>query len=125
VIVTRLLSGTAGLSALALLVRAAQGVPHAMGARRARLRAAAAASPHAADGLFRNTEPGVVIRPGSAPALLRAALTRGRTGTPTGPVPLATEPPPGGPPSALAVTWFGHSSVLLEIDGHRVLADPV
>jgi L-ascorbate metabolism protein UlaG (beta-lactamase superfamily) len=30
-------------------------------------------------------------------------------------------PPPGG----LRLTWFGHSSVLIEIDGHRVLTDPI
>jgi L-ascorbate metabolism protein UlaG (beta-lactamase superfamily) len=29
------------------------------------------------------------------------------------------------PPSGLRVTWFGHSSSLLEIDGKRVLLDPV
>ncbi|PTL77227.1 MBL fold metallo-hydrolase [Vitiosangium sp. GDMCC 1.1324] len=29
------------------------------------------------------------------------------------------------PASGLRVTWFGHSSVLVEIDGHRVLTDPV
>jgi L-ascorbate metabolism protein UlaG (beta-lactamase superfamily) len=29
------------------------------------------------------------------------------------------------PSSGLRVTWFGHSSVLIEIDGHRVLTDPV
>lgn len=29
------------------------------------------------------------------------------------------------PASGLRVTWFGHSSQLLEIDGHRVLTDPV
>jgi L-ascorbate metabolism protein UlaG (beta-lactamase superfamily) len=32
----------------------------------------------------------------------------------------------GGPPaSGLRVTWFGHSSMLVEIDGARVLIDPV
>ncbi|MCA1596846.1 MAG: MBL fold metallo-hydrolase [Chloroflexi bacterium] len=30
-----------------------------------------------------------------------------------------------GPVSGLRVTWFGHSSLLLEIDGFRVLIDPV
>lgn len=45
------------------------------------------------------------------------------------------EPPPvvvrtgeeftAAPSSGLRVTWFGHSSVLIEIDGHRVLTDPV
>jgi L-ascorbate metabolism protein UlaG (beta-lactamase superfamily) len=29
------------------------------------------------------------------------------------------------PPSGLRVTWLGHSTVLLEIDGHRFLTDPV
>ncbi|MBK6869149.1 MAG: MBL fold metallo-hydrolase [Burkholderiales bacterium] len=29
------------------------------------------------------------------------------------------------PQSGLRATWLGHSSVLLEIDGHRVLTDPV
>jgi L-ascorbate metabolism protein UlaG (beta-lactamase superfamily) len=28
-------------------------------------------------------------------------------------------------PSDLAVSWFGHSTVLVEIDGYRVLTDPV
>ena len=30
-----------------------------------------------------------------------------------------------GPQSGLRTTWLGHSSVLIEIDGHRVLTDPV
>jgi L-ascorbate metabolism protein UlaG (beta-lactamase superfamily) len=29
------------------------------------------------------------------------------------------------PPSGLRVTWLGHSTTLLEIDGHRFLTDPV
>lgn len=29
------------------------------------------------------------------------------------------------PPSGLRVTWFGHSSMLIEIDGKKVLTDPV
>jgi L-ascorbate metabolism protein UlaG (beta-lactamase superfamily) len=29
------------------------------------------------------------------------------------------------PPSGLRVTWLGHSTILLEIDGHRFLTDPV
>lgn len=30
-----------------------------------------------------------------------------------------------GPASGLRVTWLGHSTTLIEIDGHRVLVDPV
>jgi L-ascorbate metabolism protein UlaG (beta-lactamase superfamily) len=29
------------------------------------------------------------------------------------------------PPSGLRVTWLGHSTILLEIDGHRFLTDPI
>jgi len=29
------------------------------------------------------------------------------------------------PPSGLRVTWLGHASALVEIDGHRILTDPV
>ncbi|MCO1653502.1 MBL fold metallo-hydrolase [Pseudonocardia sp. S2-4] len=51
-------------------------------------------------------------------------LSRGRTGRPARPVPLAAAVGPG-PAGELAATWFGHSSVLVEVDGHRVLADPM
>lgn len=29
------------------------------------------------------------------------------------------------PPSGLRVTWLGHSTILVEVDGHRILTDPV
>ena len=29
------------------------------------------------------------------------------------------------PPSGLRTTWLGHSTILVEIDGHRILTDPV
>ncbi len=29
------------------------------------------------------------------------------------------------PPTGLRVTWFGHSTMLVELDGHRVLTDPL
>lgn len=48
--------------------------------------------------------------------------------TPSGPIAVHT-PPPGWfdtpPASGLRLTWFGHSSVLVELDGSRVLIDPV
>jgi len=114
----------AALAALVLarLVRAARGVPTALGAGPSRLRAAAAGSPHAAAGRFANTQPGTIIA-GPAKAGI-AMLSRGRTGRPARPVPLVAAVPTAaaGP---LAVTWFGHSSALVEVDGHRVLADPM
>ena len=43
---------------------------------------------------------------------------------PSEPVPLVT-PDPSLAAGDLAVTWYGHSSAVIEIDGYRVLADPV
>ena len=51
-------------------------------------------------------------------------LTRGDIGKPPRPVPLVASDL-SGPAADLAVTWLGHASALLEIDGLRVLADPV
>jgi L-ascorbate metabolism protein UlaG (beta-lactamase superfamily) len=121
-------SAVAALAAVTL-ARAAAGLPTSMGAPEARLRAAAeraalAGSAHAADGLFHNTLPDEVVQRGALLAVLRAMLARGRRGQPSGPVPLAADPAPR-TAAALAVTWYGHSSVLIEIDGCRVLADPV
>lgn len=47
---------------------------------------------------------------------------------PEGPLPVVPVDPTmfdAPPPSGLRVTWFGHSSVLIEIDGRRVLVDPI
>lgn len=49
-------------------------------------------------------------------------------GSPEAPLPLVTPDPDllAAPPmSGLRLTWFGHSSALLDIDGTRVLTDPV
>jgi L-ascorbate metabolism protein UlaG (beta-lactamase superfamily) len=92
--------------------------------RRSVSRAVAASSPRAAGGLFHNTLPDEVVERGSALYVLRALLARGPGGHPAGPVPLGTAAALG-PAAALSVTWYGHASVLLEIDGTRVLADPV
>ncbi len=118
-------AGAAGaLTATLAVGRAASGLPTAVGAASAQLRASAATSPHSVAGRFANTEPSsAVAQPGLA-VILGRLLTRGSTGRPAGPVPLV----PGaetGEAGAMAVTWFGHSSVLIELDGHRVLADPM
>jgi L-ascorbate metabolism protein UlaG (beta-lactamase superfamily) len=116
--------GAALLGGLALLARAGQGVPTAIGARRSAMRTAAEVSTHATGGRFGNDEPGAAVAVGAIPAILGAMLARGTTGRPTRPVPLVrTAAADGAGP--LALTWFGHSSALLEIDGQRVLTDPV
>ena len=45
--------------------------------------------------------------------------------SPPSTVPVEAERFAAPPPSGLRVTWLGHSTVLLEIDEHRFLTDPV
>ncbi|GAA2655141.1 MBL fold metallo-hydrolase [Streptomyces aculeolatus] len=80
-----------------------------------------------AAGAFRNPLPAAIgPQPGggSRGEMFRALLRReGRK--PAGPVPVQrpdlSAPPAGG----LRLTWLGHATVLAEIDGRRVLFDPV
>lgn len=118
------LAGAAGVAAAVALRRAARGLPTALGASSAQLRARADASLYAEAGQFANTEPGSVLAQVGLATILGRMLTRGPGGRPAGPVPLVPGAPLG-EAGAMAVTWFGHSSVLIEIDGHRVLADPM
>jgi L-ascorbate metabolism protein UlaG (beta-lactamase superfamily) len=111
-------------ASMGLLARAAWGVPSALGASASTIRQLADGSPHYRDGAFRNTLPATLVDPASLAALLVAVLTRGSQGAPTGPIPLRGAEFPT-VADGLAVTWFGHSSALIEIDGRRVLVDPV
>jgi L-ascorbate metabolism protein UlaG (beta-lactamase superfamily) len=107
------------------VVRAAWGIPVAVGASRRRLRPTVAGSPQFADGKFHNALPTPALAPANArDGLLRQWHEDRHKGLPGGPIPLVA---PEIPEEAgeLAVTWFGHSSALLELDGHRVLVDPV
>ncbi|WP_405727606.1 MBL fold metallo-hydrolase [Streptomyces sp. NBC_00028] len=97
------------------------------GERLARIRR----SPHFKDGVFQNPGGEARIRP-SASTLEFAKVffdrderpRRSPKGTiPVHPTTLADIAKP--PVTGLRLTWMGHSSVLAEIDGHRVLFDPV
>jgi L-ascorbate metabolism protein UlaG (beta-lactamase superfamily) len=60
-------------------------------------------------------------------ALLHA-LAGGPDVEPTAPVPVVQTDPASlavAPASGLRVTWFGHSSTLIEVDGVRVMTDPI
>ena len=98
----------------------------ATGARLERMRA----SPAWAGEGFRNLHP---IAPGlrdpatPMPSIREMLWSHGSRRVPTGPLPVADPRSVWlrSPDSGLRATWLGHSSVLLEIDGWRVLTDPV
>ncbi len=99
--------------------------PH--GLRRERI----GASPRFVEGRFENTVPVRDPMRGVAFAdrarILRDFATRGRARSPGTPLPV-TRPLEiwRAPPSTgFRATWLGHSTVLLEMDGVRVLTDPV
>ncbi|MEU6698265.1 MBL fold metallo-hydrolase [Pseudonocardia sp. NPDC046786] len=95
-----------------------------MGASRAQLRRVTGRSPNAVDGIFANTEPGLPRAKASLRMLLNMMRSRTTEGVPPGPVPIAPLEQVA-EPAGLAATWLGHACVLLEIDGARVLVDPV
>ncbi|ADG79946.1 Metallo-beta-lactamase domain-containing protein OS=Tsukamurella paurometabola (strain ATCC 8368 /DSM / CCUG 35730 / CIP 100753 / JCM 10117 / KCTC 9821/ NBRC 16120 / NCIMB 702349 / NCTC 13040) OX=521096 GN=Tpau_3362 PE=4 SV=1 [Tsukamurella paurometabola] len=94
------------------LLRAGRGLRRSMGAQ--------------ADTVYTNSDPDSPHERFEPGKILRGVLGRARhgQGRPSRPIPLVA---PLSPVDAadLAVTWYGHSSVLIEIDGFRVLADPV
>ncbi|MEV0959601.1 MBL fold metallo-hydrolase [Streptomyces sp. NPDC049951] len=87
-------------------------------------------SPNFADGVFQNPE-GARTRPsGSMLEFAKVYFSKEERArrSPLGTVPVhaTTLADLSAPPaSGLRVTWLGHSSVLVEIDGRRVLFDPV
>ncbi len=96
---------------------------HATGLRLERMKA----SPRYVDGVFANTLPVAPgLKKGPMPGLSEF-LCGGERRTPRGP--LASVNPLSGwtraPETGLRATWLGHSTVLFEIDGARVLTDPV
>jgi L-ascorbate metabolism protein UlaG (beta-lactamase superfamily) len=99
-----------------------------LGARAAGLRLERMkASPHYADGAFRNTAPSLPGLKKSAAPTITEFLRGGQRRTPPAPLP-STSPLAGwarDPETGLRATWLGHSTVLLEVDGFRVLTDPV
>lgn len=117
-------SSTLAGAGLLWVARAARGVPGTIGATPADIRPYAAGSPRYRNGRFHNSEPSSTVLPEAGGSLVKDMLTRRSSGVPRDAVPLAPQLAPV-QAAELAVTWYGHSSALLEIDGHRILADPV
>lgn len=85
------------------------------------------ASKHWKDGVFHNTLPVAPGLKGNPLPLLGEYFFSGNQRTPPGPFPVS-DPRDGWThpvASGLRVTWLGHSTVLLEADGRRLLTDPV
>lgn len=119
--------GTASLLAGGWALRALQGTSTALGATPAEIAAVADRSPRFRNGVFSNLEaPSGIRMDGELQrTLLRDLANAGSLGKPPGPIPLAEKPQVDSEPSEAAASWYGHSSALIEIDGYRVLADPV
>jgi L-ascorbate metabolism protein UlaG (beta-lactamase superfamily) len=87
------------------------------------------ASPRWAGDRFRNLHPiPQGLRDPSVPSpTLSEFICGGERRVPSGPLPSANPLPKWQEPvqSGLRATWLGHSTVLLEMDGYRVLTDPV
>ncbi|MCA9651944.1 MAG: MBL fold metallo-hydrolase, partial [Myxococcales bacterium] len=82
------------------------------------------ASPQWSDGVFANPQP----LWNDAWGMLTEALHSSDHSSPAEPLPVV--PVDGerfatAPASGLRITWLGHSTLLVEIDGHRILTDPV
>jgi L-ascorbate metabolism protein UlaG (beta-lactamase superfamily) len=103
--------------------RAARGLPTAIGAGPDEIRAAAAGSPRFDGQSFSNSEPSHVLSLRQGLSMV-PDLLRHRSGRPPMTIPLVTAPP-AAEAGELAVTWLGHATTLIEVDGHFVLTDPV
>lgn len=129
----RLTAVTVALAAGGWALRALYGVPAALGAAPGAIRAAAERSPNYRDGVFVNAEPAsrLSLDREQRRLLVRMLLGRSETDRPSAPIPM-TLPQTSRPRedvadrgSGLAVNWLGHATALVELDGYRVLTDPV
>jgi L-ascorbate metabolism protein UlaG (beta-lactamase superfamily) len=85
-------------------------------------------SPNYRDGAFRNPDTTTRMAAGGTRKMLRQWLGGREQRVPPAPMPLVTLTRANFaqlPASGLRATWLGHSTVLVEIDGARILFDPV
>jgi L-ascorbate metabolism protein UlaG (beta-lactamase superfamily) len=121
----RVAGGTAGLITGGWLLRALHGAPAALGAAPSEISAVAHRSPHFHAGVFVNLEPPTpaVMNRDQRRTVIRDLLVGG-AGRPPAQIPVVS-PPARAVAAPLAVTWYGHSSAVIEIDGYRILTDPI
>ncbi|WP_370145935.1 MBL fold metallo-hydrolase [Streptacidiphilus sp. EB129] len=126
------LGAATAVGAVGVLARAAREIPAAFGGDPTKGVSGAllSGSPRYRDGVFHNDvepESGPQSGPeGGAGTVLREMLFGKQLRRPSKPIPLVRDVSADAPASEeLAVTWFGHSTALVEIEGTRLLLDPV
>ena len=122
----RLAAGTATLAAGGWTLRALRDTPAALGAGPAAIRAVAQGSPNYRNGVFHNVEPAAALLLDTEEnrLVIFEVLSGNSASRPRGEVPLDTTPTHA-QSGRLAATWLGHATTLLEVDGYRLLTDPV
>ena len=109
-------------AAVGAVAWAAKGIPEQMGA--APPPEFLSRSPRFKDGKFQNEVPTSTVPEGLRRTLVELAFGKQKR-KPTRPVPLVKAPAIDLAPDGLSVIWYGHSSALVEIEGKRVLFDPI
>ncbi len=104
--------------------RAARGLPTAIGASTDEIRPVAAGSARFDGQSFSNPEPAHVLSLRQGLGLIPQLVRHRGHGRPPRTIPLVTAPP-AVTAGDLAVTWLGHATTLVEVDGRFVLTDPV
>ena len=122
----RVAAGTASLAAGGWVLGALRETPAALGAGAGAIHAVADGSPNYRGGVFCNLEPSSALRLDAEEnrLVIFDVLSGNSDSRPKAAIPLA-DPPRRVGTEPLAVTWLGHATALLEIDGYRLLTDPV
>jgi len=107
------------------MLRALRDAPTSLGAGPSEIGMVADGSPNYHDGAFHNLDPASALRMGAEESrlVLFDMLASRSVGRPPVAIPLVV--PSAAETQPLAVRWLGHSTTVLEIDGYRVLTDPI
>lgn len=122
----RLAAGTVSLAAGSWVLQALRDAPAALGASPAAIHAVADGSPNYRGGEFCNLEPASPLKLDvEENRMLLFEILATRNGSlPKAEIPIAKVASRSSA-APVAATWLGHATALLEVDGYRLLTDPV